>query len=160
MSELVIDKTDLLKAIALTEEQLVDADKVIRQAAFDSVALISDRIQRDGKNTAGEKMKTKSKTPFGAYSYEYGKYNRQNKRGLQVNIVDLTLTGDMMGDFIAAPSGKTEYVVGFREGNSIEKAKYNEERFGIIFDLSKDEEYFILTEIDKKINAIIEQSFK
>lgn len=160
MPELIIDKTDLIKSMKFAESQLLDADKVLRQAAFDTVALISERVQREGKNSAGEKMKTSSKPAFGAYSYEYGKYNRQNKKGFQVNIMDMTYSGDMLGDFIAVPSGKTEYHVGFRGEDTAQIAEWNEERVGKIFDMSQDEEDFILSEIDKNINAIIEQSFK
>ena len=42
-----------------TMKQLIDADKILRTAAFDAVALVSDRVQHKGLKSDG--------TPIGKY---------------------------------------------------------------------------------------------
>lgn len=131
-------------------QQLIDSDKVLREVAFDAVALISNRVQQEGKKSDGTKIKTRAKEKFGAYSKSWGKARKQN--GRQTDHIDLTNSGDMMGDFLPIPTGENEYGVGFR-GNS-DKADYLEEYFGDIFLPTEEEEEFIVESLTKKLDAI------
>lgn len=136
-----------------TLDQLADADKVLREAAFNTVAIISHRVQQEGKAINGEQIKSTSKKKYNAYSYGYGK--KRNKEGYQTEKIDLTFSGDMMGDFLPAPEDKTSYVVGFRGKTASDKADWNERRFGKIFELSKAESDLIGGIISKKVNEIL-----
>lgn len=109
---------------------LGDADVVIRTSAVDTVALISDRVQQRGLKTDGSRIKS-------FYSYGYGLKRR--KKGLQTKFIDLTFTGDMLADYTVVPDGNDSFVAGFRSDKSARKAEWNEERFGTIFQASKDE---------------------
>lgn len=131
-------------------QQLIDSDKVLREVALDAVALISNRIQQEGKKSDGTKIKTKAKSKFGAYSKSWGK--SRNRNGRQTDHIDLTNTGDMMGDFLPIPTGENEYGVRF-SGNA-EKADYLEEYFGDIFLPTEEEEEFIVDSLTKKLDAI------
>lgn len=124
---------------------LEDADKLFRTAAFDSVALISDRVQQDGLKTNDTPIKS-------FYSAGYGKKRR--KAGLQTQFIDLTFSGDMMGDFIPATiiGG---WAAGFRGEKASQKADWNEERFGTIFNLSTDELNVVTKGINDYINAAL-----
>lgn len=142
-------QTDHLKKLA----QLGQADKVLREAALDTVVIISHRVQQEGKKTDGSQIKSKAKKKYGAYSYAYGK--KRNREGLQTSIIDETYTGDTMGDLIPVPNGETSYIVGFRGKKASDIAEFNEQRFGKIFHLSKGELNFIKDKITKKVNEIL-----
>lgn len=134
-------------------DQLIEADKVLRQAAFDTVALVSDRVQQQGALTDGQKMITSSPKKFGSYSKKYGQ--KRSNKGLQTEIIDQTYSGDMMGDLLPEPEDKTSYVVGFRGEKSSATAQYNEERFGTIFQLSSSELSVVNGIVKDSINEIL-----
>lgn len=136
-----------------TFEQLASADKVLREAAFDTVVIISDRVQQQGKKTDGGLIKSKASKKTGEYSFYHGK--QRQKKGFTTEIIDLTFSGDMMGDFVPVPDGPTSYLVGFRGNKSSEVAEFNEQRFGVIFQLSPSELSFIMNKINTKINEIL-----
>jgi hypothetical protein len=136
-----------------TFEELASADKVLREAAFDTVVIISDRVQQKGKKTDGTDIQSKATKKTGDYSFYYGK--TRQKKGFQVDHIDLTFSGDMMGDLVPIPEGTTSYLVGFRGKKSSDVAEYNEQRFGVVFQLSPSELTFILNKINTKINEII-----
>ena len=131
-------------------QQVIDADKVLREVALSAVAYMSNRIQQEGKKSDGTKLKTKAKEKFGAYSKSWGK-ERSKKH--QTDYIDLTYSGDMMMDFLPIPIGENEYGVGFRGKNS-QKADYLEEYFGDIFLPTEEEEEFIVESLNKKLDAI------
>jgi hypothetical protein len=145
-----IDK--FLQGQTATIKQLMDVNKILRSAALDTVAIISHRVQQEGKNATGELMKTKSKTSFGAYSKAYGK--KRTSKGLQTNIVDLTNSGDTQGDFIFAQE-ENGYAVGFRGQKASQIAEYNEAYYGKTYDLSEDELKGIVQTIDKNVSEVI-----
>jgi hypothetical protein len=169
--------TEFKEGLKAKLHELIDVDKVLREAALDTVAVVSERVQQHGKKTDGSPIKSgsnsvkgyKSKKTGKVYSkkrrgaeeidlntpYSEGYARRRVKKGLQIERIDETYTGDMMGDFIAAPDGKTGYVVGFRGQLSSDKADWNEMRFGTIFQLSESEANFIQEKVKTKINAIL-----
>lgn len=136
-----------------TLDQLKSADKVLREAAFDSVVIISDRVQQKGLKTDGDKISSKSKKKTGAYSFYYGR--KRAKDGFQTGHIDMTYSGDMMGDFVPVPVGQSEYAIGFRGKKTSDVAEFNEMRFGTIFHLSESELNFIMKKINKKVNEIL-----
>lgn len=172
LSDIIQQNKDLIKA-------LEDPDKLFREAALDTVVLISDRVQQFGNKTdetpiknessgaeikgfTNKKGKFYSKARKGRvatiintpYSQAYAK--DRLKDGKQINFVDLTRSvGGMMDNFIMSPAGNTSYVVGFRGDSASDKAKWNEERFGTVFQLSKSESEIIQKVILRQVNGIV-----
>jgi hypothetical protein len=135
-------------------QNATDANKVLRQAVIVVVPEMKRRIQNDGKNSADVKMRTKSPKKFGAYSYAYGKYRVKTGRE-EVSIIDLTYNGDMMRSFKAGPTGANSYGIGFLGPDEFDKAFYNEERFGVIFDPSKYELQISLDVINRQAQKLL-----
>lgn len=159
-----------------TLEQLIQGDKLLREVALDTVVLISDRVQQKGLKSDGSPIKSdknsvsahknnktgklfskRKKTTTRVllstpYSEEYAA--KRVKKGLEIDKIDLTFSGDMMGDFIVAPEGKTGYIIGFKGQLSSDKADWNERRFGTIFQLTDSEANLIKGIVSKKINEI------
>jgi hypothetical protein len=131
-------------------DDLRNVDKILREAALNTVVIISNRVQNRGERTDGAKMASQRRE--GAYSEDYGR--RRNKRGRQTDIIDLTSTdqGGMMDSFTVEPEGETGYVVGFAGQRAADLAEYNEQRFGTIFELSDSEAELIESIIDKRID--------
>lgn len=130
----------------------INPEKIAREAALDVVALISDRVQQRGEKTNGEKITTSSNKTTGAYSKYYG--IKRKKSGRETDYIDLTFSGDMMGDFITAPiDGGAE--VGFKGKLSSDKAEWNEARFGELFSLSDSEQELIGKVVTNRINGIL-----
>lgn len=135
----------------------LSSDKILRQASFDLIVLISDRVQQRGENTSGDKMKTQSPYKAGAYSFDYAKYTRV-KNGRQIDHVDLTFTGEMMDNFLPTSNGNNEYVVGFQGKSNSDKAEYNEAYYGTIFQASTEEITTIGEAIADNVNEIIRRN--
>lgn len=115
-----------------------EIEKQLRTIALNTVAMLKNRIQNDGEKTDGSKIKTKAKKKTGAYSQVYGK--KRQKSGYQTQIIDLTVTGDLMDrGLTAAPTGVNEWSVGFTNDIEGDKADYLEQYFGTIFHLSEEE---------------------
>ncbi len=119
-------------------------DKIGRIAALNSVALVSGRVQNRGQNSDGNSI--------GQYSPSYASKRLKHKpSALQVDIIDLTYSGEMMDSFTFSPRGK-DYVVGFSSTESGQKSDWNEERFGELFQLSNEELNLVNTEIQKGLD--------
>ncbi len=137
---------EVLASLGVKLNTLGDADKVLRTAAVDTVALISDRVQQDGLKTNGTPIKS-------FYSAGYGAKRR--KLGFQTQYVDLTFTGDMMADYTVVPDGQDSFVAGFRSEKSAQKAEYNEQRFGTVFEASKNELDILKESVIESVNKIL-----
>ena len=120
-------------------------DKIARIACLNSVALISQRVQNQGLDSNGKSI--------GTYSKSWAQ--QRVKKGRQIKIIDLTYSGEMMDSFTFSPLGK-DYVVGFNSDEQGLKADANEERFGIIFQLSNEE----LNDINNEIQNGLNEYFK
>lgn len=130
----------------------LNVEKLAREIAFDALALVSDRIQQRGEKSDGSKITSPAKTKFGAYSKGYGV--KRKKAGRETDYIDLTFSGDMMGDFIVSPvNGGAE--VGFKGKESSDKADWNEAKFGTIFHLSEDETQQLNDIVQSRINEIL-----
>lgn len=127
-------------------KDLGDTDKTTRILAFDTVALVSDRIQQRGEKTDGTPIQT-------SYSNSYAR--KRDARGLQTNFVDLTFTGDMIADFLPVKVG-ADWGAGFISDGSAQKAEYNERRFGEVFKVSENE----LNILEKSLKEIIKGLIK
>lgn len=144
--------SSVIQNLSFKINSLEDADKLFRTAAFDSVALISDRVQQSGLKTNETPIRSHAWTSKSFYSKEYAKTRK--RKGLQTQFVDLTFSGDMMGEFIPAPiiGG---WAAGFRTQKQGDKADFNEQRFGTIFNLSSDELNIVTKGINDYINATL-----
>lgn len=129
-------------------EMLADPDLVTRSAAFDTVAMISDRVQQQGNKANGTKIQS-------FYSTSYGK--KRASKGLQTSFVDLTFTGDMMVDFLPMQDSSGNWGAGFISERNAQKARWNEERFGTIFELSNDELVVIESAIQENVDKILNE---
>lgn len=152
----VIGIDEFVKKTNAFASDFINTDQEIRAACFNTIVLISDRVQQRGETTDGIKMRSKSKDVSGAYSFDYGKYQRFNK-GRQIDHVDLTYTGEMMDSLTLEPEGGGKWIVGFSGQSASDKAEFNEQYYGTIFQLSDSEMNDVmddlLNNIQKKIDA-------
>jgi hypothetical protein len=123
---------------------LTDKNRTTRILAFDSVALISSRVQQEGKNSQGQR--------FGNYSNQYSK--TRQKKGLQTGYIDLTFTGETIRYFLPFVY-KNDWAVGFITKRSADIAEFNERRYGSIFILSANEREIIISSFKKIISEIL-----
>jgi hypothetical protein len=145
-------ESNLNEVLSVVTKKLdaLKGDQIIREAAFDTVAILSRRIQQDGKKTDGTPISSNAKKTQGAYSYSHAK--KREKKGEQIEYIDLTFEGDMMGDLLPSGENETSWVVGFRGKFSSDKADWNERRFGTIFHLSGPELEIVKKGISRKVN--------
>ena len=136
------------KGITIDQVELVK-DKLLRNVAQTALVVLQDRVFTDqgGRKTDG--------TPIGTYTPQYLKFRAKEykKTNRQIN---LNATGDMFRRLDIYPDGES-YTVGW--GNSdfdAQKARWNEERFGTIFQLSEDE---IKDYIQPTVNEFIAKLF-
>lgn len=131
------------------------ADRAMREACTDSMALISQRVQNRGEKTDGSKITSKAGKKLGAYSYQYGKKRQstKTKSSHQIDIIDLTFSGDMFNSLTFEPQDGV-YNIGFAGEKEGMKAEYNEERFGEIFSLSDDEFEFVMDKLFSQLSSI------
>jgi hypothetical protein len=129
---------------------LID-EKVMRTAGLTVVAIILNRNQQQGKNTDGSKRKSKSSKTTGAYSKGYAKQRR--KKGRQIDIVDLTNSGDMLRNFNLISASAKSAEVGFLNDKASQIAEYNEAYYGKMFELSASEEKKVVDGAIKEIEA-------
>lgn len=145
MITIITNMDQVTKATLAQLDSLLDADKVTRQAALDSVAIISSRVQNDGLKTDGSPIQS---------SYSDGYAKRRGKKGLQTEFVDLTFMGDMM-DSLLPFQNNGDWVVGFNSSKQAQKAEWNEIRFGKVFDLSGNEIEVIKKGIEERVGNIL-----
>lgn len=121
------------------------------EAASDGMAAVAHRIQQQGRNTAGQTMRTKSPRSAGAYSKVYAQYRRM--KGRQTDKVDFTMEGDLMRNYNIIRATAREVVVGFLDMGMAEIAGYLEVYFGAAWYLSNSEQKMIGNKLTQKILA-------
>ena len=127
--------------------------RYILEVATDGMALVSHRIQQQGRNTRGDVMHTKSPRSIQAYSKAAALMRR--KKGRQTGHIDFTMEGDLMRNYNIISSGAKEAVVGFLDRGMAEIAGYLEAYFGPAFYLSESEQRFLLGKLrDKVLNDL------
>lgn len=119
------------------------ADKVGRLLAFSALGLLQDRIFIEGRLPSGELIGD------GAYSAMYTKLRRA--KGRQVNVVDLTYTGQLAADFTVLPEGDSLYKLGVQNMFNAEKIEKLERQYGAIFELSEYEIDFLLEALEREL---------
>lgn len=131
--------------------QKVEANlsRYILEIAADGMALVSHRIQQQGRNTRGDVMRTKSPRSIQAYSKVAALMRR--KRGRQTDHIDFTMEGDLMRNYNIISSTAKEAVVGFLDRGMAEIAGYLEAYFGPAFYLSDSEKKFLLDKFRQKV---------
>lgn len=123
--------------------------RYILEVAADGMALVSHRIQQQGRNTRGDVMRTKSPRSIQAYSKAAALMRR--KRGRQTSHIDFTMEGDLMRNYNIISSSAKEAVVGFLDRGMAEIAGYLEAYFGPAFYLSDSEKKFLLDKFRQKV---------
>lgn len=121
----------------------------ILEVAADGMALVSHRIQQQGRNTAGQIMRTKSPRSIQAYSKAAALLRR--KKGRQTDHIDFTLEGDLMRNYNIISSSAKEAVVGFLDRGMAEIVGYLEAYFGPAFYLSESEKTFLINKLTQKV---------
>lgn len=106
-------------------------DRMLRQVASDTAAQVTYRIHTKGLNSKG--------TAIGEYDSKYlklrqSKYNRTSDKK-----VILSLTGQMENDFGIVASQSNKYSLGFKNTINADKAQWMQEKYGRIYDLTKEE---------------------
>lgn len=129
-------------------QSLRNPEKVLKTAALNSLALISERIQVFGRLSNG------SAIGGGQYNKSYAK--RRAKAGRQVSHIDYTFSGDLMNSFIAWP-GPKYYAIGIADNGNNDKREWLEDKHGIAFELSQKEIDLAFKDIQSDVNKIIQQ---
>lgn len=128
-------------------KSLKDADKLLRQAVLDGVALVTNRIETKGEKSDGSKIGN-------SYNEWYAK--KRQKLGRQTSFIDLSLTGQMLNNYKLLPYGSTGYAMGFDNAFAGQKADWNEERFGELFIPTKEENDLIIKAVENRIKEILQ----
>ncbi len=131
----------------------VIAQTTVREAAIITAGEMKRRVENEGKGTNGL-LKTKSKKKFGAYSYAYGK-RRQNK-GRQTAKIDLNFTGLMWRNWRPVPTDNG-FGVTFVSMEALNRAMWNEQRFGPIFTMTEKELKIGQAAIIKRVRTILKR---
>lgn len=144
-------KVQVISSLPRNFKRLVSSlqeGEFLRAAAFDSVALISNRIQQRGELTDGGKI------GGGEYSESYAQVRAQ--AGRQTGFIDLTFTGDMLDRSFTVLPFDDGWGAGFTNAIEFEKMEFNEDRFGLFIHLSDEE----ISTVNNGINQSIDASFK
>lgn len=120
------------------------------EAAADGMTAVAHRIQQQGRNTAGQVMRTKSSRSIGAYSRAHAVYNRI-KKGRQTGHIDFTMEGDLMRNYNIIRSTAREVVVGLLDMGMAEIAGYLEAYFGAAWYLSESEKKFVFNKLSQQV---------
>lgn len=151
--------------------EATQADKVLRTAAVSIVPEIKQRIQQQGQKADGSQIgeygnfiikpafgKAKSfftKKQLKKVTKDTGYKDLRRIRGLQVDYVDLTFSGDMLRSLKPTPIDRNSYGIAFLSPGENKKAGFNERRYGAIFDLTKQELKVSLAIINKAAQRIL-----
>lgn len=123
---------------------LANTDRITRQAAFDSAALIQARVQQRGQAVEGALK-----------PYAPSTMKQRRKAGRQTGYKDLTFRGDLFRNWAVSPVGKTGYAVGFLAKRSGDIARYQEAREGVIFELRRNELQTVQEAIENQVKEIL-----
>lgn len=133
-----------------------DLERELLRAGADVVVVVSNRIRREGRDALGGIIRTRAKRRDGAYSSRYAK--KRKEAGRQIERVDATMTGRMMGDYNLTERSKRSVGVGFVSDGSDEIAGYLEEYYGKeIFVPSEQEEDEIMDDAMARIENHIDK---
>lgn len=131
---------------------LSDINKVLRVIAFQSLEMVTTRIQQDGMDSNGNQMITSSPNKFGAYSKAWG--TKRSKTGFQTSHIDFTYTGDMFEAWRVFPLTQKSIGVGFFGQAEVDKAKFLTQRFGRVFEITAKERKLVLQTIRDEVEKI------
>lgn len=127
-------------------KQLDDKDKVLRVVANSMVAVVHDRIHKQGKDA--------NDAEIGTYSNSYLSVRKKNNRTNDKKVV-LSLTRQMENDFsvIATDDG---YGLGYKNELNFEKSKWVEKNYNKdIFKLTENEEKQVVGIAEFEVNRIL-----
>lgn len=144
MFRLHSDGAKVYAALKNQLDVLANTDRITRQAAFDSVAIIQARVQQRGHAVDG------TLKPYAASTMKH-----RRKAGRQTGYKDLTFRGDLFRNWAVSPVGKTGYAVGFLGKRSGDIARYQEAREGVIFELSRNELQTVQEAIENQVKEIL-----
>ncbi|MFC0183375.1 hypothetical protein ACFFJX_12730 [Pseudarcicella hirudinis] len=101
---------DLTQSIQFVPSQI---EKGLGLAGYSIVRQVIDRIQNRGESTGGLKLDTYALERDGRYSAPYGRKRRA--LGLRTDLVNLTVTGDLVNDYKVLDNSYELVTVGFGE---------------------------------------------
>ena len=134
-----------------------ELERELMRAGADTVVVVINRIKRQGEDAQGNTLETKSTKRTGRYSKRYGK--TREDAGKQTAKVDLTMAGQLTGDYNLTEIEPRRVGVGFITETSHEIADYLEEYYGgEIFIPSVQEEDEIFEDAMRRIEILIEKA--
>lgn len=122
-------------------------DSLVREIAQTMLGQTRERIHEEGKKSDGSQM--------GKYSKEYLKVRARRYNRTADPKVILSLTGQMENDWSVIALGNQSYGLGYKNSLNADKANWNEDRYGKIFALTKDE----LKQVQLIVNAWVKKQF-
>lgn len=162
---IVTNLTEVFRKHLNTTVNKLKSDQIMRAGATNLLALVSMRIQNEGKATNGRAIEAdyaanRSQTKRrGAYSS--GHFYHRRTRGRQTDKMDLTLTGKTLDiDFTIMPVPKG-WGIGFTNSESLQRIRYLEEMFRTdIIKPSEEELALAFKNILEDINHVIKADNK
>lgn len=128
--------------------------QALKRGAEMSVSDMKDRIQNVGNDSDDNPIVTLSYNSKGRYSQRRAK--QRERRGLQIDTVDLTFTGDMMDDLQVLSVDSESASVGFSSDEQFSKSIDNEYIFDTtIFLPTYKEADDVLSFIDSQIEQLL-----
>lgn len=107
-------------------------DMMLRQVASDTAAKVTYRIHTQGLKSDG--------TAIGKYNNSYLKLRESKYNRTSDPKVILSLTGQMENDFGIVANKANQYGLGFKNSFNAEKAEWAEDKYGKVYNLTKEEE--------------------
>lgn len=134
---------DITEIVAFQKEiQRIESLRVVNldMAASALIVRVKDHISK-GKTASGKTMESKSSKKEGKYSKRWG--SKRKKKGLRVDSITLSYTGDTIAKFGKLNSLSSfkneEVIVGFKDETAEDIAAYNNAMFGDAYDVSDKE---------------------
>ena len=132
--------------VAAKLNKLQDKEYLLRPLCFDLIELMKIRIHEEGKNASG--------SPIGTYSTNYLKERQRKYKRSSDNKVIVSLTRQLENDWSVIATEKG-YGIGFKNPFNLKKAKWVEDKKGIIFSLTSQENEYALDFILEKTNKAL-----
>ena len=144
---------------------VVRSDRTMRTALTTVLAIHKPRIFEQGFSAKGVKLGTYSTKPISiarskqarntGQTYFPGGYSQYKSAiGKNQGFVNLRNTDQMMGDYRLIGSGQN-FGFGFQNNENYKKSQYAEQKYGVVFDLSRYEDEVLADTLVNQIKSAI-----
>jgi hypothetical protein len=144
MASIKVNIASAVERLSNNLAQLKDKEYLLRPMVTELLPIIVDRIHTEGKKSDG--------TQIGTYKPSYLRYRQEKYKRKPDTKIILSLTGQLENDWSVVATQRG-YGIGLKNKANLIKLEGNEDRFGPIAKLTKDERAFAVA----RINQIVKQ---